>query len=67
MKPQFFRKILNNGMTIILEKRDLPILKVGSLWISLVVHFIPTFLALPGFVAVIYGMFFYKWERYWGH
>ena len=29
MKPQFFRKILNNGMTIILEKRDLPIVSVA--------------------------------------
>jgi len=29
MKPKFFRKVLKNGMTIILEKRDLPIVSVA--------------------------------------
>ena len=29
MKPQFFRKVLNNGMTVILEKRELPIVSVA--------------------------------------
>jgi predicted Zn-dependent peptidase len=28
-KPKFFKKVLNNGMTVILEKRDLPIVSVG--------------------------------------
>jgi len=29
MKPQFYRKVLKNGMTVILEKRDLPIVSVA--------------------------------------
>ncbi|MEK6829258.1 MAG: pitrilysin family protein [Nanoarchaeota archaeon] len=29
MKPQFFRKVLKNGMTVLLEKRDLPIVSVA--------------------------------------
>jgi predicted Zn-dependent peptidase len=29
MKPKFFRKVLENGMTVILEKRDLPVIAVG--------------------------------------
>ncbi len=29
MKPKFFRKVLKNGMTIIFEKRDLPIVSVA--------------------------------------
>ena len=29
MKPQFYRKVLKNGMTIILEKRDLPVVSVA--------------------------------------
>ena len=29
MKPKFFRKVLSNGMTVILEKRDLPIVSVA--------------------------------------
>jgi len=29
MKQRFFRKILKNGMTVILEKRDLPMVSVG--------------------------------------
>lgn len=29
MKPQFYRKVLKNGMTIILEKRNLPIVSVA--------------------------------------
>jgi len=29
MKPKFYRKVLKNGMTIILEKRDLPIISVA--------------------------------------
>lgn len=29
MKPNFYRKVLANGMTIILEKRDLPIVSVA--------------------------------------
>jgi predicted Zn-dependent peptidase len=28
MKPKFFRKVLSNGVTVILEKRDLPIVSV---------------------------------------
>ncbi|MFH1365461.1 MAG: pitrilysin family protein [archaeon] len=28
-KPKFFRKILENGMTVILEKRDLPVVSLG--------------------------------------
>jgi len=29
MKPKFYRKILNNGMTIIFEKRELPVVAVA--------------------------------------
>jgi predicted Zn-dependent peptidase len=29
MKPEFYRKVLKNGMTIILEKRDLPVVSVA--------------------------------------
>ena len=29
MAPQFYRKILKNGMTIIFEKRDLPVVAVA--------------------------------------
>jgi len=29
MKPQFYRKVLKNGMTVIFEKRDLPIVSVA--------------------------------------
>ena len=29
MKPKFFRKVLKNGMTVILEKRDLPVVSVA--------------------------------------
>lgn len=29
MNPKFFRKVLNNGMTVIFEKRDLPIVSVA--------------------------------------
>jgi predicted Zn-dependent peptidase len=29
MKPKFFKKVLKNGMTVILEKRDLPIVSVA--------------------------------------
>jgi len=29
MKPKFYRKVLKNGMTIILEKRDIPVVAVG--------------------------------------
>lgn len=29
MKPQFFRKVLKNGMTVILEKRELPVVSVA--------------------------------------
>jgi predicted Zn-dependent peptidase len=28
MKPEFYRKVLKNGMTVIFEKRDLPIVSV---------------------------------------
>ena len=29
MKPKFFRKVLENGMTVILEKRNIPVVSVG--------------------------------------
>ena len=29
MKPTFYRKVLKNGMTIVFEKRDLPIVSVA--------------------------------------
>ena len=29
MKPKFYRKVLKNGMTIVFEKRDLPVVSVG--------------------------------------
>ncbi|MDD5699572.1 MAG: pitrilysin family protein [Candidatus Nanoarchaeia archaeon] len=29
MKPQFYRKVLNNGMTVIFEKRELPVVSVA--------------------------------------
>ena len=29
MKPQFFRKVLKNGMTVLLEKRELPVVSVA--------------------------------------
>jgi len=29
MKPKFYRKVLKNGMTVILEKRDLPVVSVA--------------------------------------
>ena len=29
MKPQFYRKVLKNGMTLILEKRNLPVVSVA--------------------------------------
>lgn len=29
MKPKFYRKVLKNGMTVVFEKRDLPIVAVG--------------------------------------
>lgn len=29
MKPQFYRKILDNGMTVVFEKRDLPVVSVA--------------------------------------
>lgn len=29
MKPKFYRKVLDNGMTIMLEKRDLPVVSVA--------------------------------------
>ena len=29
MKNNFYRKVLKNGMTIILEKRDLPVVSVA--------------------------------------
>ncbi len=29
MKPQFYRKVLKNGMTVILEKRNLPVVSVA--------------------------------------
>jgi len=29
MKPKFYRKVLANGMTVIFEKRDLPIVSVA--------------------------------------
>ncbi|MDO8623561.1 MAG: pitrilysin family protein [archaeon] len=29
MKPQFFRKVLKNGMTVIFEKRDIPVVSVA--------------------------------------
>ena len=29
MKPEFYRKVLKNGMTIIFEKRNLPVVAVA--------------------------------------
>lgn len=64
----FYTLIINFLVVIFLHVFGVyPIFKIESVWIALVVHLLPAFLALPGFVAVIYGMSFHKWARYWGH
>ena len=29
MKPEFYRKVLDNGMTVLFEKRDVPVVSVA--------------------------------------
>ena len=64
----FYTVIINLLIVIFLYVFGMyPLFQIKSILITLLVHFIPAFLVLPGFVAVIYGLSFHKWARYWGH